>query len=117
VPARDDKKKRDEEMLIVHKPGPKADPGKAGRGPGPGPGEAPRAPALDRQELDLLKKQLGTTKDPAVRRDLIARIQQKFGNDKATEVVREARRKNPKDELLAAKPKDPAGGGSKKGKS
>jgi hypothetical protein len=92
---REDKKKHDDEMLIVHKPGAKADPDKGGRSPS----GAPRVPALERQELDLLQKQVKAAKDPAVRRDLVARVQQRFGNEKAIEVVREIREKNPDDDI------------------
>lgn len=110
MPTREDQKKHDEEMLIVHKAGPKADPKKV---PGPAPAP-PRAASLDRQELDLLKKQIAMTNDPAVRRDLVAQIQHKFGNDKATKVVREMRIKAPDDDLKKAKP---PGAGAKKGKT
>jgi hypothetical protein len=109
---REDHKKHDEEMLIVHKPGPKADPAKAGRAAA----ELPRAASLDKHELELIKKQIGMTKDPGVRRELIGRIQSKFGNDKATEVVREMRLKSPDDDHHS-KPhpaKPPAGGGKGK---
>jgi len=104
---REDHKKHDDDMLIVHKPGPKADPVKAGRAAA----ELPRTASVDKQELDLLKKQLGMTKDPGVRRDLVGRIQSKFGNDKATEVVRELRLKTPDDDVQH--PKKPPAGGSK----
>ena len=97
MPTREDQKKHDEEMLIVHKPGAKADPKKVG-----GPAAAlPRAASLDKQELDLMKKQLGLAKDPAVRRDLVSQIASKFGNEKATAVVRELRIKLPDDDLKA----------------
>jgi hypothetical protein len=110
VPAREDQKKPDEEMLIVHKPGPKPDPKKVGAAPA----ALPRAASLDKQELELMKKQLGMTKEPGVRRELLSRIQAKFGNDKATEVVRELRLKPPDDE---PKQRPDRGGGSKKGKA
>ncbi len=103
---REDQKKHDEEMLVVHKPGAKADPKKAG---GPAPAVMPRAASLDKHELELIKKQIGMSKDPGVRRDLVAQIQHKFGNDKATEVVREMRLKTPDDDMKSK----PAGAGGK----
>jgi hypothetical protein len=104
MPMREDKKKHDEEMLIVHKPGPKADPAMAGRSHA----EPPRATSLDKDELALIKKQIGMTKDPGLRRELLGRIQHRFGNDRANEVVREMRLKSSDDDL---KSKPPAGGG------
>jgi hypothetical protein len=112
MPTHEDQKKHDEEMLIVHKPGPKPDPDKVG-GPAPA-AMMPRAASLDAQELDLLRKQLSMTKDPAVRRALVTQVQQKFGNDKATEVVRELRLSTHDDDP----PARPTGaGGLPKGKS
>lgn len=94
-------------MLIVHKPGAKADPDKLGRARP----EPPRAASLDKQELDLLKKQLGMTQDPALRRELVGRIKSKFGNEQATQVVRELR-------LESAEPATRAPAGrEKKGKA
>ncbi|MES1164427.1 MAG: hypothetical protein ABUR63_01615 [Verrucomicrobiota bacterium] len=111
MPAREDQKKHDEEMLIVHKAGAKPDPKKVG-----GPVAAlPRAPSLDKQELDLIKKQIGVAKDPGLRRDLLSQISTKFGNDKAIEVVRELRLKDPGDDLLASPPGGPKAGESKAG--
>lgn len=105
MPTHDDKKKHDEEMLVVHKAGPKADPKKVG---GPAPAVMPRAASLDKQELALIKKQISMTKDPGVRRDLVGQIQAKFGNDQAMEVVREMRIKTPDDDM---KSKQPGAGG------
>src|SRR5436190_7968860 len=102
MPMHEDHKKHDEEMLIVHKPGPAPDPKKVG-GPAPA-GPMPRAASLDAQELDLLKKQLSMTKDLAVRRALVAQIQDKFGNDKAAEVVRELRLSAHGDDDAPARP-------------
>ena len=85
MPTRDEQRHHDEEMLIVHKAGPKAEPKKVGGPP------LPRTASLDQQELELMKKQLGTTKDPALRRELVSQIQLKFGNEKAIAIVRETR--------------------------
>jgi hypothetical protein len=122
MPMREDQKKHDEEMLIVHKPGAEPDPkklgGKSGSGGGGSAARLPRAASVDKQELELMKKQLGMTKDPALRRELLAQVQQKFGNDKAIEVVRELRLKPTDDDAKAAAVHAPPGaGGTKKGKS
>jgi hypothetical protein len=113
MPMHEDHKKHDDEMLIVHKAGPAPDPKKAG-GPAPA-GPLPRAASLDTQELDLLKKQLSMTKDLAVRRALVEQIQRKFGNDKATEVVRELRLSAQGDDDAPSRP--PNASGPPKGKS
>ena len=99
MPLREEHKKHDDEMLIVHKPGAKAEPSKAGRAAA----EVPRVAALDKQELDLLKQQISMTRDPSVRRELVARIQSKFGNEKATEVVQELRHAHPDDAVSVKK--------------
>lgn len=120
MPTREDQKRHDEEMLLVHKPGAAADPKKVGgmaraAAEGPAAAKAPRAASLDKQELDLMKKQIGMTKDPAARRELLGQIQHKFGNEKAGEVVRELRLQ-PTDDDVKAKAAHGAGG-TKKGKS
>jgi len=88
------KKKPNEEMLIVHKSANKPDPDITGRNPV----ETPLGGALDRQDFELLKRQITLVKDPSERRVLIARIQKRFGNDKAMEVIRELREKSSDDE-------------------
>jgi|GEM_PF-2803412 len=108
--AREDRKQSDEELLIVHKPGPKPDPKKVGAVAAP----LPRAASLDKQEVELLKKQLSLSKDPAVRRELVSQIQAKFGNDKAADVVRELRLKPADDDPMQ---KANRGSGPKKGKA
>lgn len=80
------KKKPDaQEMLIVHKPPLKADPDKAGRDR-----DAARVPAMA-EELDLMKRKLSLAKDPREKRQIMAEIQRRFGNDKAGQMIQEAR--------------------------
>jgi hypothetical protein len=115
MPMRDDQRKHDEEMLIVHKAGAAADPKKlGGKAAGPEAARLPRAASLDKHELELFKKQIGMTKDPGLRRDLLRQIQQKFGNDRALEVVRELRLQPTDDDVKA---RTPGAGGTRKGKS
>jgi hypothetical protein len=103
------KKSETEEMLVVHKQALKPDPNKAGRHRG----EMQRVPGLEREELAILKKRMSRATDPSEKRDLLGQIQRKFGNEKAAEVVRDLRKKAPKDDL-SPKPK---AAGPKKGKA
>jgi hypothetical protein len=85
--VRELKKKQDaQEMLIVHKPPLKADPDKAGRERG----DPARVPAMT-EELELLRKRLSLAKDHREKRQLLAEIQRRFGNDKAGQMIQEAR--------------------------
>jgi hypothetical protein len=84
--VRELKKKPDaQEMLIVHKPPLKADPDKLGRDR-----DLARAPAMA-EELELMKKKLSLAKDPRDKRQILAEIQRRFGNDKAGQMIQEVR--------------------------
>lgn len=84
-------KSLDEEMLVVHKAPSKADPNKLGR-----PRAAmPATVSVDREQLELLKRRASSATDPAVRRELIGRIQREFGNDQAAELLRELKPDDP----------------------
>lgn len=92
---REFKKKADEEMLIVHKAAMRPDPDRLGRSRT----DSSRAPALEQQELELLKARVSLAKDSLEKRNLIAQIQRKFGNEMALEVVREMREQSGGDDL------------------
>jgi hypothetical protein len=80
------KKKPDTEMLIVHKPPMKADPDKAGREGG----DHAQVRAMT-EELEVMRKRLAQARDAGEKRRLIAEIQRRFGNEKAAQLVHEAR--------------------------
>ncbi len=84
MPTREDKKRHDDDLLVTHKPATAPSPDKLAHNRAP-------APAMQREELELMRKQVLRTTDAAARRELIARMQQRFGNDKTNEVVRELR--------------------------
>ena len=99
---RERKKTEAEEMLVVHKAAKAAEPDKSGRDRGAGPR---RSAALEKEELDVLKKRFAAAKHADDKRSVLAEVQRKFGNEKAASLVKEARRK---DDDLPAKlaPKD-----------
>ncbi len=81
------KKKPDaQEMLVVHKPAQKPDPDKSGREGG----ESARLPAKT-EELELMRKRLAQAKDSREKRQLLAEIQRRFGNEKAAELIQGVR--------------------------
>jgi hypothetical protein len=75
-----------EEMLVVHKPALKPDPGKSGRERG----DAAPIPATA-EELELMQKRLAQAKDAREKRRLLAEIQRRFGNEKAGQAIQELR--------------------------
>ena len=96
---RDQRKKPDpEEMLIVHRPALHPDPDKAGRGPAAN-------TELEREELGQLTRRLAAERDPEEKQKLMARIQGRFGNEKAAQVVRELREQAGDDD---SQPRPPA---------
>ncbi len=108
MPTREDKKRHDDDLLVTHKPATAPSPDKLAHN---------RAPAaMQREELELMRKQVHATTDAAARRELIARMQQRFGNDKTNAVVRELRREHPEhpDDTL---PGRSAPAAAKKGKA
>ncbi len=81
------KKKPDaQEMLVVHKPAQKPDPDKSGREHG----DSARLPAMA-EELELMRKRLSLAKDSRAKRQLLAEIQRRFGNEKAAQLVQGVR--------------------------
>lgn len=87
MPSREDKKRHDDELLVTHKPATAPSPDKLAHN---------RAPAaLQREEFEMMRKQVHSTTDAAARRELVARMQQRFGNAKTSSVVRELRREHP----------------------
>jgi hypothetical protein len=78
-------KTRDDEMLVVHKLPAKPDPNKLARSRG----AAAPAVAVEREQLELLKRRARAATDPAIQRDIVAKIQRDFGNDKAAELLHE----------------------------
>lgn len=100
---REAKKKTDAgELLATRKPAAKSDPDMAGRDRG-----GMRAPALDKEEFDLMKKRLASAKGAGEKRDVLAEIQRRFGNDKAGQVVKEMRLNEDDDMPSRPKPKAP----------
>jgi hypothetical protein len=87
-----EKKKPEGELPIARKVAAGPDIAKVGREPE----AAPKAPASDRTELELLEARLFATRDANERRELIDKIQKKFGNDKVAQLLRDLQQKEKK---------------------
>lgn len=87
------KRPEGDELLIVHGAAKAVDPGKSGLDRGPTAG-ARRVPALDKEELEVMKRRFAAARDPAEQRALLVEVQRKFGNEQAAALVKEAARKD-----------------------
>jgi len=100
------KRKADEEMLIVHKQPEQPDPDKSGRARG-----GPFAAAPGGEELASLGARLRAAADASEKRELLAEIQRRFGNEAAKRVVRDAREMSKTDDGSSPPPRPTPGKG------
>jgi hypothetical protein len=82
------KKKPEAEMPVARKPAAGAELAKAGRESG----IAPRSTADDRAELEVLEARLLAARDANEKKDLIEKIQRKFGNDKVAQILQRVKK-------------------------
>ena len=79
------RKAPEDEMLVVHKPGTRPEPDKSGRDRG----VIARTPDLDKGDLELMRRKLSLARNAREKRLLLAEIQRKFGNERASHLIHE----------------------------
>jgi hypothetical protein len=85
---REPKRKSEAEMPVARKAEAGAEPGKAGRDTA----SAHRAVIDDRSELDVLEARLLGARDANEKKELIEKIQRKFGNDKVAQILQRVKK-------------------------